>query len=125
MSTIIEKKVTPLTCQRCLHKWNYSGTNLYVATCPHCRTYVNVKKNRTKYKEVETEQSLNINTNEKKIDSFDNIIQKRNQMNLLVHRRAIFLGTNITLFSKDDKNHSICAALGCYQFADTSIFENW
>ena len=34
-------------------------------------------------------------------------------MKLLVHRRAICLGTNITLFSKDDKNHSICAALGC------------
>ena len=76
MSTIIEKKVTPLVCHRCLHKWNYSGTNLYVATCPHCRTYVNVQKNRTKYKEVETEQSLNININEKKINSFDNINSK-------------------------------------------------
>jgi hypothetical protein len=43
-----------------------------VATCPHCRTYVNIKKNRTKYNEVETEQSLNINTNGKKMDSFDN-----------------------------------------------------
>ena len=42
--TIIEKKVTPLVCHRCLHKWNYSGTNLYVATCPHCRTYVNIKR---------------------------------------------------------------------------------
>ena len=40
-------------------------------------------------------------------------------MNLLVHRRGIFLDTNNKLFSKDDKNHSICAALGCYQFADT------
>ena len=77
MSYIIEKKVTPLVCQRCLHKWNYSGSNLYVATCPHCRTYVNVKKNRTKDKEiVETEQSLNININEKKIDSFDNTNSK-------------------------------------------------
>ena len=73
MSTIIEKKVTPLVCQRCLHKWNYSGTNLFVATCPHCRTYVNVKKNRTKYKEaIESEQPLNIKINEKKSDSFDN-----------------------------------------------------
>ena len=72
MSYIIEKKVTPLMCQRCLHKWNYSGTNLYVATCPHCRTYVNVKKNRTKFK-VETERPLNINSNEKNLDSFDNI----------------------------------------------------
>ena len=63
-------------CHRCLHKWNYSGTNLYVATCPHCRTYVNVKKNRTKYKEVETGQPLTIHTNEKKLDSFDNINSK-------------------------------------------------
>jgi hypothetical protein len=23
------------------------------------------------------------------------------------------LGTNVILFSKDDKNHSICAAFGC------------
>lgn len=76
MSTIIEKKVTPLTCHRCLHKWNYSGINLYVATCPHCRTYVNVKKNRTKDKEVETGQPLNINMNRKKLDSFDSINSK-------------------------------------------------
>ena len=75
MSTIIEKKVTPLVCQRCLHKWNYGGTNLYVATCPHCRTYVNIKKNKIKYKEigVEAEQTLNIHTNGKKLDSFDSI----------------------------------------------------
>ena len=77
MSYIIEKKVTPLVCHRCLHKWNYSGTNLYVATCPHCRTYVNIKKNRTKCKEiVETEQTLNINMNRKKLDSFDSINSK-------------------------------------------------
>ena len=68
--------MTPLTCQRCLHKWNYSGTNLYVATCPHCRTYVNVKKNLTKFKEVESEQTLNINTNRKKLDSFESINSK-------------------------------------------------
>jgi hypothetical protein len=69
--------VTPLKCQRCLYKWNYSGTNLYVVTCPHCRTYVNIKKNRTKYKEVvKTEQPLNNTINEKKIDSFDNTKSK-------------------------------------------------
>lgn len=67
MSYIIEKKVTPLVCQRYLHRWNYGGNNFYVATCPNCRTYVNIKKNRTKYTEVvEIEQSLNININEKK-----------------------------------------------------------
>ena len=75
----IKKKVTPLRCQRCLHTWNYSGTNLFVATCPHCRTYVNIKKNRTKYKEAvvaETEQTLNTNTNSKKLDSFDSINER-------------------------------------------------
>ena len=39
-------------------------------------------------------------------------------MKLLVHRRGIHLGTNITLLSKDDKNHSVCAALGCSKFAN-------
>lgn len=78
MSVIIKKKVTPLRCHRCLHNWNYSGTNLFVATCPHCRTYVNIKKNRTKYEVIvaETEQRLSINTNRKKIDSFDSISEK-------------------------------------------------
>jgi hypothetical protein len=77
MSKIIKKKVTPLKCHRCLHKWNYSGANLFVATCPHCRTYVNVKKNRTKYKErEETEQRLNNIKHEKKLDSFDSLSSK-------------------------------------------------
>ena len=71
MSYIIEKKVTPLVCHRCSHKWNYGGTNFYVATCPHCRVYVNVRKIMTKQKEVEKEQAIKINTNEKKSDSFD------------------------------------------------------
>lgn len=79
MSIIIKRKVTPLRCQRCLHTWNYSGTNLFVATCPHCRTYVNIKKNKAKYREivgVESEQILNVNTNRKKLDSFDSISEK-------------------------------------------------
>ena len=42
-------------------------------------------------------------------------------MNQSLHRRRICLDTNLTLLSKDDKNHSICAALGCYQFADTLV----
>ena len=75
MSTIIEKKVTPLTCHRCLHKWNYSGTNLYVATCPHCRTYVNIKKGSLR-NQVKTKEKFKFNTNEKKSDSFDDIKSK-------------------------------------------------
>ena len=42
-------------------------------------------------------------------------------MNLLVHRRGIILGTYITLFSKDDKNHSICAAFGCNELGTIEI----
>ena len=34
-------------------------------------------------------------------------------MNPLVSRSKDTLDTNIVLVSKDDKNHSICAALGC------------
>lgn len=44
MSIRISQKVTPLKCQRCHHFWNYKGKNRYVATCPHCRTYVTIKK---------------------------------------------------------------------------------
>ncbi len=31
------------------------------------------------------------------------------------------MDTNIILFSKDDKNHSICAALGCSKLANIAI----
>ncbi len=33
-----------IKCQPCHHQWRYKGNNQYVATCPHCRTYVSVKK---------------------------------------------------------------------------------
>lgn len=44
MSIILIQKVTPLKCHRCNHIWNYKGKNGYVATCPHCRTYVTLKR---------------------------------------------------------------------------------
>jgi hypothetical protein len=45
MSTIIiEKKATPLVCHRCSWKWNYTGKNPYVATCPFCRTNISIRK---------------------------------------------------------------------------------
>lgn len=44
MSIIICQKAIPLKCQRCSHIWNYKGKNEYVATCPHCRTFVTIKK---------------------------------------------------------------------------------
>jgi len=40
------KGPTPLRCKRCSHTWQYSGTNPYVATCPHCRTTVSIQKHR-------------------------------------------------------------------------------
>ena len=44
MSIILAIKATFLKCQRCGHEWAYKGKNEYVATCPHCRTYVTIKK---------------------------------------------------------------------------------
>ena len=44
MSVIIKLNAKILKCQRCGHKWAYKGKNEYVATCPHCRTYVTIKK---------------------------------------------------------------------------------
>ncbi len=46
MSIRISQKVTPLKCQRCDHIWNYKGKNKFVATCPHCRTYVTLSKSQ-------------------------------------------------------------------------------
>lgn len=47
MFTKNEKKdPTPLRCKRCSHTWQYSGTNPYVATCPHCRTQLTKRKQR-------------------------------------------------------------------------------
>lgn len=44
MSVKIFQMVTPLKCHRCGHYWNYKGSNRFVATCPHCRTYVTLRK---------------------------------------------------------------------------------
>jgi ribosomal protein L37E len=45
MSTIIiQKKATALVCHRCSWKWNYTGKNPYVATCPFCRTNISIRK---------------------------------------------------------------------------------
>ncbi len=46
MYITITQNVIPLRCQRCRHKWHYKGKNKYVANCPHCRTYVTIKKSR-------------------------------------------------------------------------------
>ena len=44
MSILITQRVIPLKCQRCAYIWYYKGKNRYVATCPHCRTFVTIKK---------------------------------------------------------------------------------
>jgi hypothetical protein len=41
---IIEKKAISLVCHRCSWKWNYTGKNPYVATCPFCRTNISIRK---------------------------------------------------------------------------------
>jgi hypothetical protein len=74
MSTIIQRKAIPLRCHRCLHKWNYGGNNFYVATCPHCRIYVNIKKNIIKY--GEKNQEIKRSTIRKKFDSSDDTSSK-------------------------------------------------
>ena len=39
-----EVNIKPLHCQRCSHKWEYSGKNPYFTLCPHCRTTVRIDK---------------------------------------------------------------------------------
>lgn len=46
MSVLIQQSAIRLKCQRCSHGWYYKGKNRYVATCPHCRTYVTIKKSK-------------------------------------------------------------------------------
>lgn len=50
MSIVIveQKAVTPIRCHRCKHEWNYGGKNVYVATCPHCRTQLSIRKHKVK-----------------------------------------------------------------------------
>jgi len=43
-SIVITKTARPLTCQRCSHRWNYTGKNDYIATCAHCGTKVSLHK---------------------------------------------------------------------------------
>jgi hypothetical protein len=59
MSTIIiEKKVTPLVCHRCSWKWNYTGKNPYVATCPFCRTNISIRKYKRLLEQSKKENKL-------------------------------------------------------------------
>jgi tRNA(Ile2) C34 agmatinyltransferase TiaS len=33
-----------IICLRCNHKWDYKGKSEWYASCPKCRTTINVKK---------------------------------------------------------------------------------
>ena len=35
-----------LKCQRCGHNWDYKGKSKWYATCPMCKTSVNIKKQK-------------------------------------------------------------------------------
>lgn len=41
-----QRTVTRIRCHRCTHEWNYGGKNLFVATCPHCRTQLSIRKHK-------------------------------------------------------------------------------
>jgi hypothetical protein len=59
MSTIIiEKKATPLVCHRCSWKWNYTGKNPYVATCPFCRTNISIRKYKRLLRQAKKQDEL-------------------------------------------------------------------
>ena len=49
-----KKKPTLLNCQRCFYSWLYGGNNVYVASCPRCKTTVSIQK----YKVLQTGPSL-------------------------------------------------------------------
>lgn len=42
-------KIIMLKCPRvtCRHKWDYTGKNNWVASCPRCKTTVSVKQARS------------------------------------------------------------------------------
>ncbi len=43
-----KKKMIRLTCQRssCKYEWNYKGKSKFYATCPRCRSTVNIEKQK-------------------------------------------------------------------------------
>jgi len=42
--TLKHKDSTPLKCQRCFYNWQYGGNNIYVASCPRCKTTMSIRK---------------------------------------------------------------------------------
>ena len=50
----IQKHQIPLKCHRCSQLWEYGGKNKYVASCPHRRISLPIRK----LKVVQTGQSL-------------------------------------------------------------------
>jgi hypothetical protein len=66
-----EKLVTPMTCSRCKHDWNYSGKNTYVATCPFCRTKLSISKNRREILQSDSTSGERANQSAESPNGFD------------------------------------------------------
>ena len=63
MSIELPQNETRLKCHRCDHEWTYKGSNRFVATCPHCRTYVTIKRSKLS----ENEKSISKDESAKKM----------------------------------------------------------
>ena len=44
--TNITTDMVKLECKRCGYKWEYNGASEWYASCPKCRTTVNVRKQK-------------------------------------------------------------------------------
>jgi len=40
---ILNTSAIDINCKRCGHSWLYSGSNKWIATCPHCRRILNIR----------------------------------------------------------------------------------
>lgn len=44
--TNINTDMVKLKCKRCEYSWEYNGTSEWYASCPKCRTTINVRKQK-------------------------------------------------------------------------------
>ena len=49
-----EKNKIHIKCSRCQHIWTYTGSNEYLAGCPHCGIRVSIAKNRIMVPQTES-----------------------------------------------------------------------
>ena len=55
---IIEKKGRETKCDRCNHKWYYTGNTLYACSCPKCGTSVIIHKRKKKKNEKINQEEI-------------------------------------------------------------------